>query len=451
MLKKGKKVLATVGIDGAIAFTILTRVIQAAGGVGSIFVIAKFLTPNEQGYYYTFASILAIQVFFELGLSGIITQYTAYEFAHLKWENGQLTGPGYYQSRLSSLLRFCVKWFGIVAIFLCFVLTALGYYFFKTYNQGVVVNWQNPWLLLCISTSLNLFIDPLLAFFDGLGEVKDMSKVRLIQKITNVLLLFLFFFLGFKLYSSAIASLVSISINYVQIVFSKRITFLKAIWLAKGADVINYYREIFPFQWKIALSWMSGYFMFQLFNPVLFASEGAVVAGQMGLTLQALNGITAICASWIATKIPLFSAYIAQKDYTTLDELFNKTLSSMKKVCILLLGIFNVGVLLLNYFNISYAHRFLPLLPTIILSVTCFVTQITYAWATYLRCHKKEPFLLQSIVMAVLCSISIFITSKVFGLMGIVIGYAFLITVVSLVWSFYLFDNKKSEWHKISV
>ena len=34
-----------------------------------------------------------------------------------------------------------------------------------------------------------------------------------------------------------------------------------------------------------------GYFIFQLFNPVLFATEGAVVAGQMGMTLAALNGI----------------------------------------------------------------------------------------------------------------------------------------------------------------
>jgi O-antigen/teichoic acid export membrane protein len=447
----GRKILGAVGIDGAIAFTILTRLIQAGGGVISIFVIAKFLTPDEQGYYYTFASILAIQVFFELGLSGIITQYTAYEFAHLSWSNNDLSGADYYKSRLSSLLRFCVKWFAILAILLCFILVGSGYFFFKTYNRNNTINWQNPWILLCVSTALNLFIDPVLAFFDGLGEVKDMSKVRLIQKTIYVFLLFLFFFLGFKLYSSAIASLVSISINYIQIIFSKRISFLKAIWVAKGEATISYFHEIFPFQWKIALSWISGYFIFQLFNPILFASEGPVVAGQMGLTLQALNGITTICASWIGTKVPLFSGYISQKNYTELDKLFDKTLMSMIKVCVLLLGIFNIGVLLLNYWGMSYAHRFLPLVPTIILSLTCFVMQITYAWATYLRCHKEEPFLIQSVVMAVLCCISIVIASKAFGLIGIVTGYGFLVVFVSFIWSFYLFKTKKSEWHKISI
>jgi O-antigen/teichoic acid export membrane protein len=65
----------------------LSRVIQGGGGLISIFFIASYLTKQEQGYYYTFGSILAIQVFFELGLSGIITQFVAHEFASLKWKS----------------------------------------------------------------------------------------------------------------------------------------------------------------------------------------------------------------------------------------------------------------------------------------------------------------------------------------------------------------------------
>ena len=48
----------------------------------------------------------------------------------------------------------------------------------------------------------------------------------------------------------------------------------------EATDTISYMKEIFPNQWKIALSWVSGYFIFHFFNPVLFA-EGPVVAGQM--------------------------------------------------------------------------------------------------------------------------------------------------------------------------
>lgn len=64
-----------IGMDGAIAYSSAVRIFQAFSGVISIFFIATFLTGEEQGFYYTSGSILAIRVFFELGFTGIMTQY----------------------------------------------------------------------------------------------------------------------------------------------------------------------------------------------------------------------------------------------------------------------------------------------------------------------------------------------------------------------------------------
>ena len=72
-----------IGMDGAIAYSSAARVFQAFAGVISIFFIATFLTGEEQGFFYTFGSILAIQTFFELGFTGIMTQYVAHEVVHL--------------------------------------------------------------------------------------------------------------------------------------------------------------------------------------------------------------------------------------------------------------------------------------------------------------------------------------------------------------------------------
>jgi len=440
----GKKI----GIDGAIAFTILTRLIQAGGGIISIVFIARFLTPAEQGYYYTFASILAIQIFFELGLSGVITQYTAHEFAHLSWgENFQIIGDGYYSSRLSSLLRFCVKWFAIIAIVLFFVLLAAGFYFFGKFNSNTGIMWQFPWIILCLTTSLNLFIDPLLAYFDGLGHVKDMAKVRLWQKSINTVLLFVFFALGFKLYSAALASLAAILFNYFQIIFSGRVNFLKAIWKAKNQWVINYYHEIFPFQWRIAVSWISGYFIFQLFNPVLFATEGPVVAGQMGMTIAALTGIGSISMSWINTKIPMLSTFIAKEDYTELDKHFKKIFINSTAISIFCVLILVAGVQLARHFHLTIGNRFLMLIPFLCMGIASVINHMVYAFATYLRCHKKEPMLVQSIVCGVLVSLSTFILGHKFGVNGITVGYFTLTLLVGLTWTVFTFNLKRNEWH----
>jgi len=69
-----RSLASKVGIDKSILYTSSSRVIQALGGVVAILFVAKYLTGLEQGFYYTFGSIVAIQVFFELGLNGIITQ-----------------------------------------------------------------------------------------------------------------------------------------------------------------------------------------------------------------------------------------------------------------------------------------------------------------------------------------------------------------------------------------
>ena len=57
-----------IGMDKSIAYSSGARIVQGVTGVGSIFFISTFLTGVEQGFYFTFGSILALQVFFELGL-----------------------------------------------------------------------------------------------------------------------------------------------------------------------------------------------------------------------------------------------------------------------------------------------------------------------------------------------------------------------------------------------
>jgi len=68
--------------------------------------------------------------------------------------------------------------------------------------------------------------------------------------------------------------------------------------------------------------------------------------------------------------------------------------------------------------------------------------------ATYLRCHKKEPFLLYSIVVGTLCFLSTIIFGKYFGVMGVTTGYC-LIIISTSVWSYNIFKTKKLEWHNI--
>lgn len=447
---KLKLLFDAIGFDKAIAYTVLSRVIQAGGGLVSIALISAFLSKEEQGYFYTFGSILAVQVFFELGLNTIITQYVAHEVVHLTWDSStKIIGSRENLSRLSSLLHFCVKAFGILSIFLLIGLLIAGFIFFNRYNSAtVVVHWQVSWIIICIATALMLLINPILAFLQGLGDVEGIAKIRLLQQTLNIVVVGIVLFCKGGLLASGIASIVSFLCLFLCVFFSYRKNLLIYIYNQKDIWNVSYMKEIFPFQYKIALSWISGYLIFQLFNPVLFVTEGPIVAGQMGMTLTALNGISSLSMSWISTKVPLMSSLIAKKYFDELDIIFDKTVYQVLGVNILLVVIFIGGVYCLSILQIPLVLRFLPILPLSLLSLVTIINQFVFSWATYLRCHKEEPFLVSSIVMGITCAISTFLFGNYFGLMGIVGGYTTLTVFLSFPWAFYIFTSKKKLWHE---
>jgi len=54
------------GLDRAVVLTLFTRAWQAIAGAISLLLIAKFFPPETQGFYYTFLSLLDLQIFIEL-------------------------------------------------------------------------------------------------------------------------------------------------------------------------------------------------------------------------------------------------------------------------------------------------------------------------------------------------------------------------------------------------
>ncbi len=449
MLQRVKSIGVKFGFDRAIAYTVLSRLIQAFGGILTIVLIARFLSITEQGYYFTFSSILAIQVFFELGLTTIITQFTSYEAAHLTRDEGsEFNGPRESLSRLSSILHFCVKWFVSLGLLLVIILIIVGFIFFNKYGKNALqVEWQLPWIVVSIATSLSLIMAPILAFQEGMGKIREVAKVRLIQQSIQILVLLILLISGFKLLASPIAAMAAFFVIPCWLLATKEHELLLSIWKKLDKWKINYSTEIFPFQWKIAISWLSGYFIFQLFNPVLFATEGAVIAGQMGMTLAALSGVMSISMSWINTKIPLFSSLIAKENFHELDYVFNKSIVQACLVSGLGLSILILIVSGLQYYHLQAGQRFLPLQYVVLLSFATFVNQYINGLATYLRCHKSEPFLFLSIVVGLLIGTSTIVLGNLYGVKGIVIGYATVIVFVSLTWAKSIYNVKKKQWH----
>ena len=204
-------------------------------------------------------------------------------------------------------------------------------------------------------------------------------------------------------------------------------------------------------QWKIAISWVGGYFIFQLFNPVLFATEGPIVAGQMGMTLSILNAVLALSYAWVSTKVPVFSGFIARREFFKLDKLFNSTFKQSSLVNLIgMLGMFFV-IFIIRYFNVTLngklvGDKFLAYLPFIFMMISFFLNHIISGWAVYLRCHKREPMLVHSLLYGIASCLSTVFLGEFFGLMGITLGYC-LISFFFTIWAYNIFTIKRKQWH----
>ena len=75
-----KNLIQKLQINRATGFgtaTMIWRIV--AGPISMLIVMANFST-EMQGYYYTFSSLIALQVFVQLGWGVVIVQKTLYDF-----------------------------------------------------------------------------------------------------------------------------------------------------------------------------------------------------------------------------------------------------------------------------------------------------------------------------------------------------------------------------------
>jgi hypothetical protein len=414
------------GVDHAIFATLISRGWWGVANILTIFALASFLSSEEQGYYYTFASLMNLQIFFELGFAFVLMQLTAHEFAKTKSEKTSVAEKREAEARVQSLVRLSRRWFQIVAACFWITVTAAGFVFF-TYSAQPTdhISWRWPWALAISAFSLGMLLIPVGAVLEGCQKVKEVAYVKTFQDAAGFFAFWLALVLGLGLYSVCILHGLRALVGYLLL---KRIGLWGAIKpfddMRGVPSKVSWRREIFPFQWRISVSWFSWYLIFCFFSPVLFAYHGPTVAGQMGMTFAIFSGITNIALAWVSTKVPYFCELVALNRLHELSQMFWSTLKRSFLINFFLvcagLAVTIIGPM---YFQLM-SDRVLPLLPTGLIALSCIANFFVLASASYLRAFKQEPFLPLSITMAIVISLSTYYLGRHFGPNGITSGYA---------------------------
>src|SRR6185436_20283201 len=397
--------------------------------------------------YYTFWSVLGLWVFFDLGLGLVIVQFASHERAALRLENGRMTGDPRAKERLASLFHLALRWYGYAgALMLAFILPA-GIIFFSHYHRGGgKVVWLWPWILLSITGMINVLIGPLTSILEGSGLFHDVALMRLLQGMSANVCLWIALFLGADLYAAVVLNGMMALFGLTWLFVRHRGFFLDLRSVPSEQHRIRWREEIWPFQWRFAVSWMTGYFMFQIFNPILFATSGPRVAGQMGMSLMITTVIGLFAQAWITTRAVDYGALVASRDYARLDRTFRATLVQSLVVIVALAGLVLLGIELLRRIGHPLAARVLPPLPLLLLIVATLLNHIVNTEASYLRAWKREPFLVIYAPMCAVTAIGSLLVAKRFGVTGMVSVLVAAVAVIGVGCGTILFMARRREW-----
>ena len=417
------------------------RLWQAIAGVTTLTFVSLFLSPFEQGLFFTLSSIAALYMVLDMGLSSVLVQFAAREFVGLSWSarDGVI---GEHSHRYFSLVRISCRWYGIAA-FLFLLAYPLGIAFIEGGQGDLADSWRGPWALLVLSTAVNFLFLPALALTEGSGAVKEVYAVRLVQGVLGAAATWSVLLIGGGLYAVAMLPAVSAVVSAFWLYVRRRMLIVQAF--SQPAWGFSWGREVWPLQWRIGASWLAGYALVLMHVPLLFRTQGAVAAGQMGVTMTVANMLSLLALSWMTAQLPSMAQAVTTKDWNQLNHIF-------WKACRVSCASFTVGaglfiVVRWSLESTPYGVRFLPTTETAGLLFAMGIYHVSGLFAAYLRSHLVEPFLWPSLIGALLTAIAAIWVAPVWGAQGIVLVLLMVNGLFFFPAAVWMWVHYRRKWH----
>lgn len=441
-------------VDQAVFYALIARGWQFVAGPVSMVLIATFFTAELQGYFYTFAGLLALQVFVELGLHAAIVNIASHEWAGLRLDmSGNLVGDPASLQRLVSLGRQVAIWYGVISVLFLIGVGICGTWFFR---QGDLpaAQWLPQWWILVVLSAAGLWTMPFVSLLEGCHQVATVNRLRAVQAVAGNAAVWTCIVLGYGLWAAVAATAVRLVWEgYLLAVRYRR--FFLPFFLVQVDKGLSWWREVWPFQWRMAVPGLVQYVAYFLFTPVMFHYHGAAVAGQMGMTWTILTALQAAAFSWVQTRVPLFGVLIARHDFRELDRVFRRVAT----IAFVILAISGLGfwtvIVVLNVFEFplseKLAARLLSPLPTALFTLAIILFAVPQYLSAYLLAHKRNPFLVLGTLGNGLIGLGVWLLGARFGPVGAG-GALFVVTAVLIApCSLYIWDRCRKQWHAGSV
>ena len=435
-------------VGRATSYAIGARLWASAGGLVTISLVAAVLSPELQGYYFTFLGLLSLQTVFELGFPGVIQQFASHDWAAMETEDAARRERA--RHRLARLMRFSLRWYAVLGLVLAAGLGIAGSDYFEAFAPtGVSADeWKLVWWIACLTASVGALTTPVLALLEGLNQVEAVYRARWRQSGLSRVVGWLVLLGGGGLWTIPVSRLTN-AVAGLAFLGREQWRLLRELWEAPPAATlgsVSWRREVWPLQWRFGVSWLSGYLVFSLFSPILFAFHGPALAGQMGMTASVMTSVSSLAFAVVATRTPQLAILAARREWGAMDSLsFRTGLLSLTLVAGGALA-FIATLFGIRAAGLGLGFRFLPVWETSLFCLAMVVQQLRFVLAAYLRAHKREPFAGLAAAEGIAALVLLTLLGRHYGSAGIVVGFAALSVAMSVP-ALLIFRRCRAAWH----
>lgn len=397
---------------------------QSISGLFLLFIISKYFSPIEQGYYYLFSSIIALQLFIDLGLNVVVVNMASHEWAIVMNEPNEVRNlkSKTAQSRLASLVIFVAKWYSIGAVVLIIFCYIVGTLFFID-KELPTDQWYKQWIAHMFCASALFFLSPLLSVLEGCDRVTSVNFFRAIQNIFAAVLFLLAASQGLGLASVAIfsASMLISAIFYIGVINYK---FFKNCLSQIGSHKISWKIEIWNLQKKISLQAIFSYLGYYALVPIVSQSHGAEAAGQLGLSLQIGITILQISFAIVSANIPSYGILHATGKVKSALQKWKRDVFKAVSFAIFMVAI----IFVIQHFNspslfATVLNRGIPGISSILMYIGACSLVFLQSIAAITRSNKSEILTLVGVTSPILIAALSYLSTFFFDVRGVAIIY----------------------------
>lgn len=383
--------------------------LKILNGLIPVLLIPLYLSHEDQGLWFLMLSFGSIVLLFSAAQNGIVLIFGAHEFKNLLIEKLTIIGHIKDKNSLLAFTRYSKKFF--IIFLTCLSLAVFLFFsFYIQHNTPLLIHTDlimifGMYLLGIFLFTLNFSF---LSYLESFNQVLLAYKIKSFLMLAIICLTCLLLYLHYGLYALSYSIFISMLIAFGALYMKYKTIIMESFRTRalfnkhKQKIFVNYFQ-------KNTFSMISGFLLFQVYTPIVYYFKGSVIAGKVGLSIAILSALFAVSIAPLNAKMASIIRMIAAKKYQESYILYFKV-SQLALIIFLFLG--SLGAFLLFKIDIFYIYkeRVVDFFSFMLLWLAWLFQVIVYIFVTYIRCFKRELFIIPTVISAFYILITTIIT-----------------------------------------